>query len=537
MPTITRRNFLKIGCSAAIAAMVGSRFNTLVFGSPLDEPNQNILVVIFLRGGSDVLSILPPLEGDDRSYYEDARPELKIPVAELLPLGSHPFGLHPTASALHDLYNAGDLAIVQAAGMYSDTRSHFDAQAYMERGAPDQILPSTGWLTRHIETAPFTIAPDELGTVALASALPASFASDPDAIALNSFSTFDINTGEYRWRSALKASLRQMYESGTSPSHVSGVNALDAVDIVTANFSGDYTPEPGVVYPDNSFGDHLMMVARIVKQQVGLRTAALDLGGWDTHQGQGSGSSGYFADLLGVLSDGLGALYADLNTSQTDYTERVTIAVMSEFGRRFVENANSGTDHGHGGMMLVLGGQTNGGLHGVWPGLHTDQLYNGKDLEVTTDYRQVLSEIIIRQFENDHIDYVFPNYTGYSPLGVIRSIPQTPATQISKVGNDVEISWGHIAQDTDGRAVDIDRYDVWRSATPYFDPVAEGMDPIASIIPPEGTGGGDPIVFTDSGVANLVGSYFYTVRAVGVDGQVSEFTMETGKFTYELVSA
>jgi len=160
MPAITRRAFLKVGCSAAIAAMAGSRFGSFAFGSPLEEPNQNILIVIFLRGGADVLNILSPLSGDDRVYYEDARPELKIPVAELLPLGSHPLGLHPAMYALHDLYNAGDLAIVQAAGMHSDTRSHFDAQAFMERGAPDQTLPSTGWLTRHIETAPFAIGSD-----------------------------------------------------------------------------------------------------------------------------------------------------------------------------------------------------------------------------------------------------------------------------------------------------------------------------------------------------------------------------------------
>lgn len=534
MKSVSRRTFLKIGCSAAIAAMAGARFRSLVFGNPLIDPNQNTMVVLFLRGGADTLNIVPPLEGDDRVYYEDARPDLKIPVAELLPLNGYPFGLHPSASALYDIYTAGHLAIVQAAGMYSDTRSHFDAQAYMERGAPDQTLPSTGWLTRHNETAPFIIASDDLPSVALNSALPASFASDLRAVALDRFSTFDISTGEWEWRDELKVSLRQMYELGTSPSHVFGTNALDAVDIVQNNLSDNYTPEPGVTYPDNGFGDHLQMVAQMVKEDVGLRTAALDLGGWDTHKSQGTGAAGYFADHLAILSDGLSALYADLNTSQTDYRDRITIVVMSEFGRRFVENGNSGTDHGHGGMMLVLGGQANGGLHGSWPGLHTDQLYNGKDLEVTTDYRQVLSEIIIRQFENNDIDYVFPNYSGYSPMGVIRSIPLTPQTQIRKAGADVELSWGHVVQDGDGRQVEIDRYEVWRSASPYFDPIALGLDPVASIVPPAGTSGGDPIVFTDTGVANQEGAYYYTVRAVGVDGQASDVARENGKFTYLL---
>ena len=534
MRPISRRTFLKIGCSAAIVAMSGVRFRSLVFGNPLIDPNQNTLLVLFLRGGADAINILPPLEGDDRGYYEDARPELKIPVADLLPLDGHPFGLHPSASALYDIYNAGDLAIVQAAGMHSDTRSHFDAQAYMERGAPDQPLPSTGWLTRHNETAPFTIADDDLPSAALGSALPASFAGDPQAIALNKISVFDISTGEKEWRDELKASLREMYESGASPSHLAGVNALDAVDIVQNNLSDDYTPEPGVVYPENSFGDHLKIVAQMMKVDVGLRTAALDLGGWDTHKSQGTGSEGYFADHLAVLSDGLAALYADLNTSQFDYRPRITVVVMSEFGRRFAENGNSGTDHGHGGMMMVMGGQANGGLHGDWPGLHTDQLYNGKDLAVTTDFRRVLSEIIIRQFENNNIDYVFPEYSGYAPLSVVRSIPQTPQTRIRKSGADVEITWGHVDQDTDGRQVDIDRYEVFRSVSPYFDPIALGLDPVASIVPPQGASGGDPIVFTDAGVANQVGAYYYTVRAVGVDGQASDVARESGKFTYQL---
>jgi len=186
-------------------------------------------------------------------------------------------------------------------------------------------------------------------------------------------------------------------------------------------FAGDDVPTAnGAVYPDSDFGRHLRLIAQMVKLDVGLRGVAVDLGGWDTHENEAYGAGGYFADLAGNLSQAIAALYTDLDGSAADApAKRVTVVVMSEFGRRVRENAARGTDHGHGFPMIVVGGRVIGGLHGVWPGLAPDALYDGADVAVTTDYRRVLSDIVVRRFANPHLSQVFPGYSGYAPLGVV----------------------------------------------------------------------------------------------------------------------
>jgi len=192
------------------------------------------------------------------------------------------------------------------------------------------------------------------------------------------------------------------------------------MDTIELNTAGSYTPANGATYPQNSFGDALRVVAEMVKSGLGLRVAALDLGGWDTHNGQGDGSGGYFAGAIGSLAGGLAALYTDLDGSgASNHTQRLTVVVQSEFGRRLVQNADRGTDHGHGNVMMVLSGNANGGVHGQWPGLAPAQLFDNADLAVTTDFRRVFSEILIRRMGNNHLGYVFPGYSGYSPLGVV----------------------------------------------------------------------------------------------------------------------
>ena len=183
----------------------------------------------------------------------------------------------------------------------------------------------------------------------------------------------------------------------------------------------DYVPANGAVYPSGSFGEHLQVIAQMVKMDTGLHVATVDLGGWDTHEYQGDGSGGYMADLLGELAQGLSALYIDLDGSgAASYTDRLIVVVMSEFGRRMKENASHGTDHGHGSVMLVLGGQVNGGIvYGDWPGLSNDQLYDNADLAVTTDFRRVLREILINRLGNGNLSAVFPGYSGYQPIGIV----------------------------------------------------------------------------------------------------------------------
>ncbi len=428
MSQLSRRGFLK-GCSAAIAAMSGATFQGAVFGNPEDEPNQDILITVFLRGGADVLNIIPPIGGDDRGLYELAREDIAIPTTgdlAALQLGSSAFGLHNSMGALHELYGDGKLAIVQATGMHQDTRSHFEAMSMIELGTPGAKSTVSGWMARHFESAtnlPSTIL---MPALAMGSSAPTAFATSNEVVAMDTTDSFSLD-GHWRWRDAQRAALRRLYAMDSGQIHSAGLQAMNGADLINLNAQGGYTPEAGVVYPDNSFGRHLQTIAQMVKLQLGLRMATVDLGGWDTHDGQGSDGGGYFYDLLATLSAGLSAFYNDLNVSgRANYTDRVTVVVMSEFGRRLRQNADEGTDHGHGGAMFVLGGQVNGGLYGTWPGLATENLYDNADLAVTTDYRQVLSELLIRRLENPNLGYVFPDYTDYSPLGIVQGADMEP---------------------------------------------------------------------------------------------------------------
>ena len=353
------------------------------------------------------------------NHYETARPEIQIPVADLLPLGETTFGLHPVANGLHELFEAGHLAIVQATGMHADTRSHFEAMSFMERGTPGEKSVGSGWIARHLASVPDLPTLSLLPALAMGSSAPRSYATFNDVISMHSPAGFSFGSGYSRWHSAQRHALRKMYGRGGSGVHLAGVQALNASDLIELNTGDGYAPARGVAYPNNSFGEHLRTIAQMVKLQIGLRTATVDLGGWDTHDDQGRGGDGYFAGLVDTLSAGLTAFYTDLSRSiGGNYTDRVTVVVMSEFGRRLRENGDAGTDHGHGGAMLVLGGAVNGGLYGSYPGLHSEQLYDHADLAVTTDYRQVLSEILVEQLGNPNLGVVFPNFTDYTPLGI-----------------------------------------------------------------------------------------------------------------------
>lgn len=424
----TRRGFL-VGCSAAIAAMAGARINQVVFGNAEESINEDILIIIFLRGGCDALNLIPPIGGADRGFYETARPELKVPVSgegQALNLNNQ-FGLHPGAGSLYDIFQDQKLAIVTAAGLHADTRSHFDAMSYMELGTPGSKASATGWLTRHFQTA--TNLPPEILMPALAvgNLQPTSLRGYTQTTSMSSASHFNLDIGPWRWQDESQDALRQLYNTGSSSLHLAGQETLDFVDVFEANNTGDYVPANGAVYPDTDFGRRLQTVAQMIKMNIGLRVANVDLGGWDTHDRQGDGSTGYFNTRVTEFSDSLAAFYADLSgCGGINYVNKATVVVMSEFGRRLRENADGGTDHGHGGMIMVMGGNVNGGVYGDWPGLKNSQLYDGKDVDVTTDYRRVVSEILMKRLNNPHIDTIFPGYTGYSPLDIVRGAPVAP---------------------------------------------------------------------------------------------------------------
>ncbi len=417
--SLSRREFL-VGCSAAIAGMAGGRVGNLVFaeqGAPgLAAGNDEILVMVFLRGGCDGLSLVAPY---DDPIYRQERGGLAVDLGTVRAINPQnssfqsSVGLHANAAPLQELYTQGHLAIIHACGLDDDTRSHFDAMDYIERGVPGNKNMSSGWLTRHLQC----ILPDgELPSMAASSAVPASLLSNGDTIAINSPKSYSLSS---HWRynnqdnSTMFSTLEKFY-TGTDLVQGAGKRTIEAIKLLSS--TPDYNPT--TTYPSGSFGDSLKMVAQTIKRDLGLRAATVDLGGWDHHESEGVNDSwGPFPNLTATLSQGLHAFYNDL--ANTPYQAKLTIAVMSEFGRRLGANASGGTDHGHGGVMLVLGGSINGGkVYGTWPGL--EDLDQDQDLRITTDFRTVLSEIIVRRFGNNRVGAVFPGLQTYNPLGVVQ---------------------------------------------------------------------------------------------------------------------
>ncbi len=403
---LPRRQFLQ-GCSAAIAEMVGARLTNLAFAKQ-DNP-YDTLVVVFLRGGWDALNVVTPISGDDRGIYEKARPDIKI--NDLLPLNDQ-FGLHPALSPLYDLYQQGKAGVVHAVGLDVDTRSHFDAQEYIELGTPGNKSVASGWITRHLQATGVSSILPTIST----SGLPTSLLNFVPTVSLSSPEEFSL------WDNGLREShmtaLRQLYK-GDSIVHRAGARTLDALDIVSPLSGNGYQPSNGATYNDDEFGTQLKTVAQMIKLDAGLRVATVDFGGWDTHEYQNDGNGGYMGDLLNSLASGLANFYLDLDSG---YTEKLSVVVVSEFGRRLVQNDSYGTDHGHGNVMFTLGGNVNGGqVYGNWPGLGNEQLYDHADLAVTTDYRQILSELLSKRLGNNDVESVFPGFSGsYNPLGMFR---------------------------------------------------------------------------------------------------------------------
>ncbi len=403
----SRRNFLQ-GCSAAIAELAGARLSNLAFSQ--QGNSTDTLVVVFLRGGWDALNVVTPIAGDDRGYYENARPDIRI--NNLLPLNDQ-FGLHPALAPLHDLYQQGNMAVVHAVGLNYDTRSHFDAMEYIELGTPGQKSTTSGWITRHLQTTGVSSILPALST----SGAPSSMLNFVPLVNLNDPSEFS------QWDNGLAASqqvaLRQMY-NGETLLHRAGLRTLESLDIISPLVEEEYQPSNGARYNDDELSQQLKTVARMIKLETGLRVATVDYGGWDTHEYQNDGDGGYLADQLGNLASGLSNFYLDLDAG---YTDKLSVVVISEFGRRLVQNESYGTDHGHGNVMFTLGGGVNGGqVYGAWPGLHNDQLYDHADLAITTDYRQVLSEMLARRLGNADIATVFPGYTPTGEMGIFRGI-------------------------------------------------------------------------------------------------------------------
>ncbi|RYZ73548.1 MAG: DUF1501 domain-containing protein [Lysobacteraceae bacterium] len=433
--TLTRREFVKGCCSAALVGGAGS---SLMFADDaVAAANSHDTVVhLFLRGGLDGLNLVVPINGADRVFYEEARPNLSIAATGTygaLPLSlaggaATGFGLHPSAGGLRDLWNDGKLAIVHACGMATTvTRSHFDSQLYIDMGTPGKYGATSGWMSRAWDTRPGATPAAVLPALGVSGTQPASLMGATDSLSMSNPGDFDLDAGAWAWqkiRTDSPAGLKGLNEtlselwSGSTGIELNGRRADAALKTINRQA---YAALPAA-WPTGSFADQLWTIAQSIRFNLGLRFATLDLGGWDTHEGQGTAGEGYhyYQNKIAELSAGLAAFFAELNGS--GQMSRVTVVVQSEFGRRVRANANGGTDHGYGNPMLVLGGAVNGRrFYGSWPGLNPTTLSpTFGDVPVTTDYRRVFSEIMIRRMANPNIGTIFPAYAGYAPLGIVQ---------------------------------------------------------------------------------------------------------------------
>ena len=420
MPRITRRNFLT-GCSAAIAAMAGARITRLAFAEPNGSTGRapasvadRSLIVLSLRGGWDSLNVVPPI-GDDRRHYVRARPTLALPERgenAALPLDDR-FGLHPALAPLRELYQDGAFAIVHATGLAHETRSHFDAMEYMELGTPGIKTTREGWIARHLLAT--GVRDDALLAPALAiGGAPTSLREAPGAVAVDNLDDFKL-WGDESFFDEQRRVLSRLY-TGETWAHAAGAQTLRALDGMSHILTDDYEPAAGVEYPGGGLGDQLATLARLINTAARFQAATLDYGGWDTHDYHGDQGTGQFGAQLDELGRSLAAFHRDLGALSTN----VTVMVMSEFGRRLEQNSSQGTDHGHGSALFLLGGGVNGGkVYGDWPGLSHDQLFDQADLAVTTDYRQVVSELLATRFGNPDPSYVFPGFTPGATMGLV----------------------------------------------------------------------------------------------------------------------
>jgi len=373
---------------------------------------KKILVAIFQRGAVDGLNMVVPF-GEPRYYA--LRPSIAIPKPDGTPNSAVDldgfFGLHPALAPLKPMYDAQHLAIVDAVGSPDPTRSHFDAQDFMESGTPGYKGAPDGWLNRALPIQSGPASP--LRAVSLGDSLARTLRGHNDAVAVRSLKDFQVHDA------GGAATFESMYENSRDTMlHGTGKETFNAVRMMQSIQKQTYVPANGANYPNGGFGKNLQQIAQLIKANVGVEVAFADIGGWDTHVNEvgGQPTNGQLANNLGQFGQALAAFYQDLG----DRMEDVTLVSMSEFGRTVKENGDRGTDHGHANVMFVLGGDVRGGkIYGEWPGLQEEQLYDGRDLALTTDFRDVLGELVARHLGNSNLKSVFPGYEGLKFRGLL----------------------------------------------------------------------------------------------------------------------
>src|SRR5215813_1657058 len=409
--SITRRVFLKGGAMAVVGTAALPQFLArAAYAATGLTSSSKRLVIVFQRGAADGLNIVVPY--GEAAYYS-LRPTINIPRQQVLELNGL-FGLHPSLALFKPLWDQKHLAIVHAAGSPDETRSHFDAQDYMESGTPGIKSTQDGWLNRAL--------PPETGrndspfhAVALGTSLPRILSGKAPAVAVSNLSGFAIAGGNPAV-APIGNTFEAMYaQSVDSVLHGTGRETFEAVKMLQSADPQKYVPASGANYPKGRFGDAMRQTAQLIKSNLGVQIAFTDIGGWDHHVNEGA-VQGQLGNVLREFGDSISAFWTDPG----DLAEETVVITMSEFGRTAHENGNRGTDHGHANVMFVLGGPVHGGhVYGRWPGLDPSHLHEGRDLALTTDFRTVVGESIARHMGNHNLNAVFPGFSN-SPQSFLR---------------------------------------------------------------------------------------------------------------------
>ncbi len=406
---LSRRQFIGDSAKVSLLAAIAPSWLPKVSYAKDYVANRDVIVSVYLRGGCDGLTMCVP--HGDSDYYAN-RPNLAVPRPDS---GSPDaavnldgfFGLPQPMAPLLESYQNGDLAVVHAAGNIDPNRSHFDAQRHMEVGKANDPTLYTGWLGRHLMSAPPMEADAPLRGVGIAFGLPRTLVGGPQTLPIPNLDTFGV-TG---YTSTATPRLKVVSELYTTDEIGLTDVAADTLQTITLleqiNFSG-YVPAGGAVYPAGAFGTAVRSTAALIRAEVGVEAVHIDLGGWDTHANQGV----FFGTMFNLMTNLAGAISAFHKDVFTGYPGKVVVVVVSEFGRVLKENASFGTDHGYGNVMFVVGQGVRGGqVYGQWPGLQVSQLHSGRYLKVTTDYRHVVAEVIEKRLGNTNMGFVFPDFS------------------------------------------------------------------------------------------------------------------------------
>jgi uncharacterized protein (DUF1501 family) len=418
----SRRGFLKSGGLALFGIGLGGVPSFIARAADGDKVNRlykkkKVLVAIFQRGAMDGLMAVSPFTDE---YLKSARPTLFMSAArdqKALPLIDldGKFGLHPAMNAFSPFYNEKRLAIVHGIGSPNNTRSHFDAQDYMESGTPFSKGTASGWLNRAVGLLGHDATP--FRAVSVTSSMPRSFYGNNPSVAISNLQDFAIQIkGNPMAANMAAKSFEELYDQTTSGLlKETGKESFDAVKLLQKADVKNYRPENNTVYPNTTLGNSLKQIAQLLKMDVGLEVAFAESTGWDTHFNQGA-ENGVFARNVADLSNSMVAFWNDIGAYQDD----VTVMTMTEFGRTVKQNGTGGTDHGRASCNFILGNDVNGGMvHGSVPPLTIENLEDRRDLPVTTDFRSVFSEVADKHLLINNDRLLFPGWTGKS-IGVMR---------------------------------------------------------------------------------------------------------------------